>query len=139
MSFSPSRPVPGRQSHPDTSATEFAKSIPSTLWELHVPLFVSHSSHPDSTPCVVSVPRFGYLALLLPRISAFFGTDCSSFHYEGIQLRNLAVGLLVDLYQPQLPWRLTVADGPSWDIGDTFMNSAKEVRNAALSWWGFRD
>lgn len=87
---------------------------------------------------MVSVPRFSYLALLLPRLSAYFSPlPCSSFHYEDVQLRNLAVGLLVDLYVPpdsagSLPWRLTVGDGPEWDIADTFTNSAKEadfVRN----------
>lgn len=42
-------------------------------------------------------------------------------------MRNLTVGLLVDLYQPQLPWRLQVGDGDEWDIGDTFLNGVKEV------------
>lgn len=47
-------------------------------------------------------------------------------------LRNLAAGLLVDLYRPPLPWRLVVNEGLGWDISDTFLNSAKEadfVRN----------
>ena len=48
-------------------------------------------------------------------------------------MRNLPLGLLVDLYQPStLPWKLVVGDGPEWDIGDTFLNGAKEadfVRN----------
>lgn len=83
---------------------------------------------------MISVPRFSYLALLLPRLTAYFGTACSSFHHEEVQLRNLPVGLLVDLYQPaSLPWRLVVGDGPEWDIGDTFLNGAKEadfVRNS---------
>jgi autophagy-related protein 5 len=104
------------------------RSIPETLWNLQVPLCVTHSSQPDAPAFFTLVPRFGYLALLLPRLSTYFGTDCSSFHHEQIQLRNLPVGLLVDLYQPDLPWRLEVADGPQWDISDTFMNSAKEVR-----------
>ncbi|KAK6082082.1 autophagy protein Apg5 [Seiridium cupressi] len=106
-------------------------SIPQTLWDLHIPLYITHTSLPN-TPFVASVPRFGYLALLLPRLASYFGLPCSSFHHEGVLLRNLAVGLLVDLYQPTLPWRLTVGDGMSWDIGDTFLNSAKEadfVRN----------
>ncbi|KAM7199514.1 Autophagy protein Apg5 domain containing protein [Naviculisporaceae sp. PSN 640] len=100
------------------------------LWSLQVPLHITHVSQPTTAPFITSVPRFGYLALLLPRLAAYYGADspCSSFHYEGVQLRNLAVGLLVDLYQPpSLPWRLTVGDGPEWDIGDTFMNSAKEA------------
>ncbi|RWA14389.1 hypothetical protein EKO27_g744 [Xylaria grammica] len=106
-------------------------SIPQTLWDLQVPLYITHTSAPN-TPFVTAVPRFSYLALLLPRLSAYFGLPCSSFHHEDVLLRNLAVGLLVDLYQPTLPWRLTVGDGISWDIGDTFLNSAKEadfVRN----------
>ena len=101
--------------------------IPRTLWGLSVPLYITHMSQP-TTPFIASVPRFSYLALLLPRLAAYYGVSCSSFHHEEIQLRNLAVGLLVDLYQPTLPWRLAVSDGPEWDIGDTFMNSAKEVR-----------
>jgi autophagy-related protein 5 len=90
-------------------------------------LYITHASRPDSAPFITSIPRFSYLALLLPRLAAFFGSSCSSFHHEEIQLRNLAVGLLVDLYQPELPWRLVVGDGPEWDIGDTFLNGVKEV------------
>lgn len=37
------------------------------------------------------------------------------------------MGLLVDLYQPSLPWRLTVNDGVGWDIADTFLNCVKEA------------
>ncbi|KAI0386818.1 autophagy protein Apg5-domain-containing protein [Hypomontagnella monticulosa] len=101
-------------------------SIPQTLWDLQVPLLVTHAGAPN-TPFVASVPRFSYLALLLPRLNAYFGLPCSSFHHEDVLLRNLAVGLLVDLYQPSLPWRLTVSDGVGWDIADTFLNSAKEA------------
>jgi autophagy-related protein 5 len=96
-----------------------------------VPLYITHTSQP-ANPFIVTVPRFSYLALLLPRLTAYYGMSCSSFHHEEIQLRNLAAGLLVDLYQPSLPWRLVVGDGPEWDIADTFTNSAKEadfVRN----------
>ncbi|KAI1178101.1 autophagy protein Apg5-domain-containing protein [Nemania sp. FL0916] len=106
-------------------------SIPQTLWDLEIPLYITHAGAPN-TPFVAAVPRFSYLALLLPRLSAYFRLPCSSFHHEDVLLRNLAVGLLVDLYQPALPWRLVVGDGVSWDIGDTFLNSAKEadfVRN----------
>jgi autophagy-related protein 5 len=106
-------------------------SIPQALWNARIPLVVTHPQAPTA-PFVTSVPRFSYLSLLLPRLSAFFGTACSSFHFEGVQLRNLAAGLLVDLYQPSLPWRLTVNDGVSWDIADTFLNCVKEadfVRN----------
>ncbi|KAK4149960.1 autophagy protein Apg5-domain-containing protein [Chaetomidium leptoderma] len=109
-----------------------ATPLPQALWRLQVPLCITHASQPTNL-FVVSVPRFSYLALLLPRLTAYYGVPCSSFHHEEIQLRNLAVGLLVDLYQPQsLPWRLVVGDGPEWDIADTFTNSAKEadfVRN----------
>lgn len=101
-------------------------SLPRTLWGLQIPLHITHTSRP-TTPFITSIPRFSYLALLLPRLETFYGAACSSFHHEEIQLRNLAVGLLVDLYQPSLPWRLVVGDGPEWDIGDTFMNSAKEA------------
>lgn len=107
-------------------------ALPETLWSLQVPLYITHASKP-ANPFIVSVPRFSYLALLLPRLTAYYGLPCSSFHHEDIQLRNLAVGLLVDLYQPPtLPWRLVVSDGPEWDIADTFTNAAKEadfVRN----------
>ncbi|KAH8900982.1 hypothetical protein GQ53DRAFT_740131 [Thozetella sp. PMI_491] len=108
-----------------------SESIPQALWSLRVPLHITHSAQPN-VHFITSVPRFSYLAMLLPRLTAYFGAECSSFHHEEIELRNLAVGLLADLYQPTLPWRLVVGDGPGWDIGDTFMNSAKEadfVRN----------
>ncbi|KAK4033901.1 autophagy protein Apg5-domain-containing protein [Parachaetomium inaequale] len=119
--------TPGPLGGPDA-----ATPLPQTLWSLQVPLYITHATKPAS-PFIVSVPRFSYLALLLPRLAAYYGLPCSSFHHEEIQLRNLAVGLLVDLYQPAaLPWRLVVGDGPEWDIADTFTNSAKEadfVRN----------
>ncbi|KAI1800595.1 autophagy protein Apg5-domain-containing protein [Daldinia bambusicola] len=102
-------------------------AIPQALWDLQIPVLVAHAGAPGHAPFVAAVPRFSYLALLLPRLAAYFGLPCSSFHHEDVLLRNLAVGLLVDLYQPALPWRLTVADGLSWDIGDTFLNSAKEA------------
>lgn len=120
---------------PDTSAGAAAPPpLAQTLWSLQVPLHITHAARPAAAPFIVSVPRFSYLALLLPRLAAYYGAGapCSSFHHEEIQLRNLAVGLLVDLYRPPLPWRLVVADGPEWDIGDTFTNAAKEadfVRN----------
>ncbi|EHK45060.1 hypothetical protein TRIATDRAFT_39829 [Trichoderma atroviride IMI 206040] len=101
-------------------------SIAQTLWATQIPLHVTHRSSP-TTPFITSVPRFSYLSLLLPRLSAFFDAPCSSFHFEDVQLRNLAVGLLADLYAPSLPWRLVVDDGVAWDIGDTFLNSVKEA------------
>lgn len=106
--------------------------IPQTLWNLRVPLYITHKSKADS-PFITAVPRFSYLAQLLPRLSLFFGHPCTSFHHEEVQLRNHAVGLLVDLYQPQLPWRLEVGDGVEWDIGDTFLNGVKEVSASSLS------
>ncbi len=102
--------------------------ISQALWDARIPLHITHASAPTA-PFITSIPRFSYLTLLLPRLSAFFGTPCSSFHFEHVLLRNLAVGLLVDLYQPSLPWRLVVNDGVSWDISDTFLNAAKEVRS----------
>lgn len=45
------------------------------------------------------------------------------------------MGLLADLYAPSLPWRLVVDDGVAWDIGDTFLNSVKEVRGNHLLWF----
>ncbi|ATY61495.1 autophagy protein 5 [Cordyceps militaris CM01] len=106
--------------------------ISQALWDARIPLYITHPSAPTA-PFITSIPRFSYLALLLPRLSAFFNTPCSSFHFEDVLLRNLAAGLLVDLYQPSLPWRLVVNDGVSWDISDTFLNAAKEadfIRNA---------
>lgn len=125
---SPLSPVPGQQSaevHTHAGASASA-GIPQTLWSLRVPLYITRKAAP-STPFITSVPRFSYLAQLLPRLSAFFGTPCSSFHHEEVQMRNLTVGLLVDLYQPELPWKLQVGDGDEWDIGDTFLNGVKEV------------
>lgn len=122
MASPPNLSSPTHEFHYDTTNT----TIPQTLWNLRVPLFITRKNNPDS-PFITAVPRLSYLAQLLPRLSAFFGVPCSSFHYEEIQLRNLAVGLLVDLYQPPLPWRLEVGDGDEWDIGDTYLNCVKEV------------
>lgn len=134
-SSSSSSPAPPGHRHgtsdATTAAAAAAASLPQTLWSLQVPLYITHATQPTN-PFIVSVPRFSYLALLLPRLTAYYGAACSSFHHEEVQLRNLAVGLLVDLYRPALPWRLVVGDGPEWDIADTFTNSAKEadfVRN----------
>ncbi|KAK0385020.1 hypothetical protein NLU13_7498 [Sarocladium strictum] len=104
-----------------------SSSISPALWAARIPLHITHSSSPVTSPFITSVPRFSYLALLLSRLSAYFGTPCSSFHFEDVQLRNLAVGLLADLYQPSLPWKLTVNDGVGWDIADTFLNCVKEA------------
>ncbi|PHH77899.1 hypothetical protein CDD82_3305 [Ophiocordyceps australis] len=109
-------------------------SIAQTLWQARIPVAIRHASSSQSAvPLVTSVPRFSYLAQLQPRLTLFFpGAACTSFHFEEVQLRNLPVGLLVDLYRPSLPWQLVVGDGVAWDIGDTFLNSVKEadfVRN----------
>ena len=69
-------------------------SIAQTLWDSRIALHITHPS--SRIPFVASVPRFSYLALLLPRLSAFFRSTCSSFHFEDVQLRNLPVGLLDD-------------------------------------------
>ncbi|KAM4065431.1 autophagy protein apg5 domain-containing protein [Hirsutella rhossiliensis] len=106
-----------------------ASPLAQTLWDARIPLHITHASPSSSAPpsMATTVPRFSYLALLLPRLAAFFGAPCSSFHFEGVQLRNLAAGLLLDLYRPELPWRLTVGGGVAWDIADTFLNCVKEA------------
>lgn len=134
-----------------TSSMATSTSVSEALWAQQVPLHITHPDYPN-TPFVTSLPRFSYLPLLLPRLNAFFRPDgrhppstttqLSSFHHqdesssssspssagsEGILLRNLPLGLLVDLYRPSLPWRLTVRDGPAWDVADTFLNAAKEA------------
>ena len=84
-------------------------------------------------PYITNIPRLSYLPLLLPKLNAFYGKTLSSFSYEGIELRALPVGLLVDLYSPELPWRIEVGDG--WGGGmstgkaveDGWVNSVKEV------------
>ena len=94
------------------------------IWASSIPL---HNTHPSSpTPYLIQVPRLSYLLLLFPRLTTFFG-PCSSFSYQDIPLKNLPVGLLCDLYQPDLPWRLTLGDGPLFDIHDTYINSVKEA------------
>jgi autophagy-related protein 5 len=96
----------------------------SEIWSSTVPLWIDH---PDATlPYIVNVPRLSYLPLLLPRLRSIFGSG-TSFVHEGITLTNLPVGLLYDLYQPELPWKLTLADGYEYHMHDTFMNSVKEV------------
>jgi autophagy-related protein 5 len=101
--------------------------IPQTLWAKRIPLHITHASVPSAPPLILAVPRFGYLALLFSRLAVYFGRLGSSFHYEGVLLRNLPIGLLVDLYRPQLPWRLVIDEGDAWDISDTFLNGVKEV------------
>ena len=43
---------------------------------------------------VTSVPRFSYLAQLLPRLALYFSVPCTGFRFEGIDLRCLFAGLL---------------------------------------------
>ncbi|KAG9232889.1 autophagy protein Apg5-domain-containing protein [Amylocarpus encephaloides] len=96
----------------------------SQIWSSTIPLYITHPSSP--TPYIIQIPRVSYLPLLLPRLTTFYG-PCSSFEYEGILLKNLPVGLLCDLYQPELPWQLVLGGGPLFDIHDTFINSVKEA------------
>lgn len=99
----------------------------SHIWASTIPLLVTHPGSTNSEiPYLIQVPRLSYLPLLLPRLTSFFG-PATSFLYEGIQLKNLPIGLLCDLYQPELPWRLQLGSGPLFDIHDTFINSVKEV------------
>ncbi|RAL58556.1 hypothetical protein DID88_003332 [Monilinia fructigena] len=97
----------------------------SLIWASTIPLYITH--HSSNIPYLINIPRVSYLALLLPRLTSFFGENVTSFSYEGILLKNLPVGLLCDLYQPELPWRLDLGDGPLFDIHDTFINSVKEA------------
>ncbi|CAG8977420.1 hypothetical protein HYALB_00007752 [Hymenoscyphus albidus] len=97
----------------------------SLIWSSTIPLQISHPSSP--IPYLINIPRVSYLPLLLPRLTTFFGPVCSSFSYEGILLKNLPVGLLADLYAPELPWRVVVEGGLEFDMHDTFMNSVKEA------------
>ncbi|KAN0108478.1 Autophagy protein Apg5 domain containing protein [Hyaloscypha variabilis] len=94
------------------------------IWDSSIPLHITHPS--SAIPYLIQIPRLSYLPLLLPRLTLFFG-PASSFSYEGILLKNLPVGLLCDLYQPSLPWRLVLGSGPLFDIHDTFINSVKEA------------
>jgi autophagy-related protein 5 len=123
-----------------TDAPEAADALPRALWAARIPLLITHARAPaGSAPFVASVPRFSYLAQLLPRLRAFFAEPSddeaapppppalTSFHHEDVPLRALAVGLLADLYRPALPWRLVVSDGEGWHVGDTFLNGAKEA------------
>jgi len=105
-------------------------AMQSQIWDSTIPLHFTHPSSP--IPYLIQVPRLSYLPLLLPRLTLFFG-PASSFSYEGILLKNLPVGLLCDLYQPPLPWRLVLGDGPLFDIHDTFINSVKEVCPSSLA------
>ena len=97
----------------------------SLIWASSIPLYITHPS--STIPYLINIPRVSYLPLLFPRLISFFGENVTSFSYEGILLKNLPVGLLCDLYQPELPWRIELGDGPSFDIHDTFINSVKEV------------
>jgi hypothetical protein len=105
-------------------------AMQSLIWASTIPLYITHPS--STIPYVIHAPRLSYLPLLLPRLTSFFG-PASSFSHEGILLKNLPIGLLYDLYRPELPWRLELGDGPLFDVHDTFMNSVKEVWWSALS------
>ena len=117
--------------HPSTLHMHLTNdAMQSQIWDSTIPLHLTHPSSP--IPYLIQVPRLSYLPLLLPRLTLFFG-PASSFSYEGILLKNLPVGLLCDLYQPPLPWRLVLGDGPLFDINDTFINSVKEVCPSSLA------
>ena len=105
-------------------------AMQSQIWASTIPLYIIHPSSP--IPYLIQVPRLSYLPLLLPRLTSFFGPS-SSFSYQGILLKNLPVGLLFDLYQPELPWRLELGDGPLFDIHDTYINSVKEVGRSLVT------
>ncbi|KAK4163634.1 autophagy protein Apg5-domain-containing protein [Cladorrhinum sp. PSN259] len=126
-----SSPTLAAPNSPQPEESPQTLSLPQQLWSLQIPLSITHASLPSTPPYLVTLPRFSYLALLLPRLSTYFSAEqhpCTSFHHEEILLRNLPLGLLYDLYQPtSLPWKLIVSDGPEWDIADTFTNSAKEA------------
>ncbi|RKF60752.1 Autophagy protein 5 [Erysiphe neolycopersici] len=115
----------------------------SFIWGSTIPICFRHDS--SSIPYLVKVPRVSYLPLLLPRLNSFFScslgsnkvkedagvndgiVSATSFSYEGILLKNLPVGLLYDLYQPQLPWQISLGHGPLYEMHDTFINSVKEA------------
>lgn len=118
----------------------------SFIWGSTIPLCIRHDSSP--IPYLVRVPRVSYLPLLLPRLNSFFScsvgsgkveeaeeaasvssgiVSATSFLFEGILLKNLPVGLLYDLYQPQLPWEISLGNGPLYEMHATFINSVKEV------------
>lgn len=99
-------------------------TIQAQIWSASIPLEIIHPS--SAVPYIIHVPRLSYLPLLLPRLTSFFG-PATTFSHESIVLRNLPIGLLYDLYQPDLPWRLTLGEGFLFDIQDTFINSVKEV------------
>ncbi|KHJ34702.1 putative atg5 protein [Erysiphe necator] len=120
----------------------------SFIWGSTIPLCIRHDT--SAIPYLVNVPRNSYLPLLLPRLNSFFRhnfggrgvkedanvnnkfVNATSFSYDGILLKNLPVGLLYDLYQPLLPWQLSLGNGPLYEMHDTFINSVKEadfVRN----------
>lgn len=106
-----------------------------------LPITDSVSIIPEAPlPYITNIPRLSYLPLLLPKLNAFFGrreAQLSNFSYEGIELRALPVGLLVDLYSPELgggkAWKIEVGDG--WGGGmssgkaveDGWVNGVKEV------------
>lgn len=106
-----------------------SRSTQSRIWASTIPLSITHASSP--TPYLLNTPRLSYLPLLLPRLTSFFDLDsgcASSFYYSGIALKNLPIGLLFDLYQPEtLPWKLELGEGFLYDIHDTYFNSVKEA------------
>ncbi|TAQ88326.1 hypothetical protein B7494_g3349 [Chlorociboria aeruginascens] len=104
----------------------------SLIWSSTIPLHITHPSSP--IPYLLLAPRLSYLPLLLPQLNLFYSIahpepipPSTSFTYETIFLKNLPIGLLYDLYQPSLPWEITLSNGPMYDIHDTYINSVKEA------------
>ena len=120
----PRTPSQAQTNKPSPPHETHIHTMQSQIWGSTIPLSITHPS--SETPYLISVPRLSYLPLLLPRLTSFFG-PASSFSYQDILLKNLPVGLLYDLYQPELPWPLELGDGPLFDIHDTYINSVKEV------------
>ena len=127
MNTSPLHSVPSPASNRPAT-----RRLSPQLWNLRIPVEIRCPTRPERLPYVTSIPRFSYLAQLLPRLNLYFSVPCTSFRFEGIDLRCLFAGLLSDLYRPVLPWRLDVVDTGMWDVRDIFLNSVKEadfVRN----------
>src|SRR5438045_6340718 len=102
-------------------------TLQKVIWNSTIPLSITVPNDPEGCPYLVNVPRLSYLAFLLPRLNSFFNNRANCFTYEDIPLKNLPVGLLFDLYNPPLPWKLEIRPGPPIFMHDTFINSVKEV------------
>jgi hypothetical protein len=110
-----------------SSTSVIMTTVQKVVWNSTIPLSITIQNDPECCPYLVNVPRLSYLAFLLPRLNSFFNDDANCFTHEDIPLKNLPVGLLVDLYNPPLPWKLEVRPGPLMFMHDTFINCVKEV------------